>query len=69
MTKGSKTDVQIYLNSGLIDLIKDAFFTTSSAFGYKYKDLYVSSHPTQPEPELTIPLVALGATAVSFAFF
>ena len=29
---------------------------------------YVTSHPDRKEPELTIPIVALGATAVSNAF-
>jgi len=29
----------------------------------------VSSHASQPDPELTIPLVALSATAVSFFLF
>jgi Domain of unknown function (DUF6532) len=71
MMKGSATDVQIYLNPGLIDLIKNSFFNSPTAFGYKYRDYYVSSHPDggRNEPELTISIVALGATAVkSFLF-
>ena len=70
MTKGSATDVQIYLNPGLIDLIKNSFFSSPTAFGYKYKDRYVSSHPNpdRNEPELTISIVALGATAVQNFF-
>ena len=60
MTKGSATDVQIYLNPGLIDLIKNSFFSSPTAFGYKYKD--------RNEPELTISIVALGATAVENFF-
>ena len=65
MVKNSLTDIQIYLNPGLIDLIKTAFFNGPTGFGYKFKKYYVSSHPTLKEPELTIPIVALGATAVS----
>lgn len=66
LTKGSKTDVQIYLNPGLVETIRDAFFGTTSAFGYKFKGIYVSSHSSKAEPELTRAIVALGATAVSF---
>jgi Domain of unknown function (DUF6532) len=66
LTKSSPTNVQIYLNPGLIELTRDAFFATPTSFGYKFKDQYVSSHPSQPEPELTIPLLALSATAVKF---
>lgn len=65
MVKNSITDIQIYLNPGLIDVIKAAFFNGPTAFGYKFKKYYVSSHPDDKEPELTIPIVALGATAVS----
>lgn len=68
MVRNSITDVQIYLNPGLIDLIKSAFFNGPTAFGYKFKKHYVTSHPDRKEPELTIPVVALGATAVSDAF-
>jgi hypothetical protein len=64
MTKSSATGVQIYLNQGLVDLLKTAFFNSPTAFGYKYKDCYVSSHPDHKEPELTMSIVALGATAV-----
>jgi len=68
MARNSVTDVQIYLNPGLIDLIKTAFFNGPTAFGYKFKEHYVTSHPDRKEAELTIPVVALGATAVSNAF-
>ncbi|KAF8156752.1 hypothetical protein B0H34DRAFT_658911, partial [Crassisporium funariophilum] len=63
LTKSSATNVQIYLNPGLIQLIRDTYFATPTAFGYKFKDQYVSSHPSLPEPELPIPIIALGATA------
>jgi len=65
MVKNSVTDIQIYHNPGLIDLIKTAFFNGLTGFGYKFKQYYVSSHLEHKEPELTIPIVALGATAVS----
>ena len=68
MVKNSVTNIQIYLNPGLIDLIKTAFFNGPTGFGYKFKQYYVSSHPELKEPELTIPIVALGATAVSSTF-
>ena len=60
--KGSATDVQIYLNPGLINLIKNSFFNTPMAFGYKYRDYYMLSHlnPDHNEPELTISIIALG---------
>ena len=67
--KSSPTAVHIYLNPALIQVIRDAFFATPTSFGYKFKDQYVSSHASQPDPELTIPLVALSATAVSFFLF
>ena len=69
MTKSSANGVQIYLNPGLIDLIKISFFNGPTAFGYKFKEFYVSSHPDRKEPELTMSIVALGATAVSPYFF
>jgi len=69
MVKNSLTDIQIYLNPGLIDLIKTAFFNGPTGFGYKFKKYYVSSHPDLKEPELTIPIVALGATAVSTSLY
>ena len=68
MVKNSSTDIQIYLNLGLVELIKTAFFNGPTGFGYKFKKFYVSSHPEHKEPELTIPIVALGATAVSARF-
>ena len=68
MTKSSANGVQIYLNPGLIDLIKTAFFNGPTAFGFKFKEYYVSSHPDRTEPELTMSIVALGATAVSSFF-
>ena len=68
MVRNSVTDIQIYLNPGLIDLIKTAFFNGPTAFRYKFKKHYIMSHPDCKEPELTIPVVALSATAVSNAF-
>jgi hypothetical protein len=68
MVKNSVTDIQIYLNPGLVELIKTAFFNGPTGFGHKFKKYYVSSHPGHKEPELTIPIVALGATAVSASF-
>jgi len=68
MARNTVTDVQIYLNPGLIDLIKTAFFNGPTAFGYKFKKHYVTSHPERQEPELTVPVVALGAPAVSNSF-
>lgn len=68
MVKNSVTDIQIYLNPGLIDLIKTSFFNGPMGFGYKFKEHYVSSHPDHKEPELTIPIVALSAMAVSSIF-
>ena len=62
------TNVQICLNPGLIDLIKTSFFNSPMAFGYKYRDCYMSSHPNRKEPELTMSIVALGATAVQYSF-
>jgi hypothetical protein len=68
MVKNSVTDIQIYLNPSLIDLIKTTFFNGLTNVGYKFKQYYVSSHPELKEPELTIPMVALDATAVSSNF-
>jgi hypothetical protein len=68
VVKISLTDIQIYLNPGLVELIKTAFFNGPTGFGHKFKKYYVSSHPDHKEPELTIPIVALGATAVSARF-
>ncbi|KAF8887465.1 hypothetical protein CPB84DRAFT_1684641, partial [Gymnopilus junonius] len=59
LAKGSKTDIQIYLNQALIDTIKDTFFAMPTAFSFKFKDQYISFHPTLLEPELMIPLIAL----------
>lgn len=67
--KSSANDVQIYLNPGLIELIKTSFFNSPTAFGYKYKKHYVSSHPQHQEPELTMSIVALGATAVQYTSY
>jgi hypothetical protein len=69
MVKNSLTDIQIYLNPGLINVIKTAFFNGPTGFGYRFKEHYVSSHPDLKEPELTIPIVALGAMAVSTSFY
>jgi len=67
--KSSPTAVHVYLNPGLIQVIRDSFFATPTSFGYKFKAQYVSSHPSQPDPELTIPLVALSATALFAALW
>ena len=45
------------------------FFNGSTGFGYKFKEYYVSLHPDLKELELTIPIVALSATAVSLTFY
>ena len=68
MVKNSVTNIQIYLNPGLIDLIKTTFFNGPTGFGYKFKQYYVSLHLEHEEPELTIPIVTLGATTVSSIF-
>lgn len=68
LTKTSATEVQIYLNPGLIDLIKTAFFNGPTAFGFKYKEHFVSSHPDHKELELTMSIVALGTTTVCCFF-
>ena len=67
--KGSATWVQIYLNPGLINLIKAAFFNGPTTFGYKCKEHFVSLHPDRKEPELTMSIVVLGATAVCCLFY
>ncbi|KAJ3502649.1 hypothetical protein NLJ89_g8788 [Agrocybe chaxingu] len=56
----------IYLNPALVSVLKEAFFDTPSAFGYKFKEYYMSSHPNPElsEKELTVPLVALAATGL-----
>ncbi|KAF8815657.1 hypothetical protein BYT27DRAFT_7079530, partial [Phlegmacium glaucopus] len=69
MVKNSLTDIQIYLNPGLVELLKTAFFNGPTGFGYKFKEYYVSSHPDLKEPELTIPIIALGATAFFAALY
>ena len=43
-----------------------AFFNGPTAFGHKFKEHYVSSHPDRKEQELTMSIVALGATAVRY---
>ena len=68
MAKNSVTDAQIYLNLGLIDLIKTTFFNGPTDFGYKFKKHYMTLHLDRKEPELTIAVVALGVTAVSNLF-
>ncbi|CAA7268815.1 unnamed protein product [Cyclocybe aegerita] len=57
---------EIYLNPALVSVLKEAFFDTPSAFGYKFKEFYVSLHPSPElsEKELTVPLVALAATGL-----
>ena len=65
MVRDLVTDIQIYLNPGLVDLIKTAFFNGPMAFRYMFKKHYVMLHPDHKEPDLTIPVVALGVTTVS----
>ncbi|KAF8808311.1 hypothetical protein BYT27DRAFT_7241718 [Phlegmacium glaucopus] len=69
MVKNSLTDIQIYLNPGLVKLIKMAFFNGPTGFGYKFKQYYVSLHPDHKEPELIIPIIALGAMAFFAALY
>ena len=64
LMKSSTNGVQIYLNLGLIDLIKISFFNGPTAFGHKFKEHYISLHPNHKEPELAMSIVALNATAV-----
>ena len=47
---------------------QNRFFNGPMVFRYKFKKHYVTSHPDHKEPELTIPVVTLGAMAVSNAF-
>lgn len=68
MVKNSLTNIQIYLNLGLIELIKMALFNGPTGFEYKFKQYYVLSHPDLKELKLTIPIVTFGATAVSSSF-
>ncbi|KAF8176926.1 hypothetical protein BJ912DRAFT_1024284 [Pholiota molesta] len=58
---------QIYLNSTIIYILRSTFFSSTGALGFRYKDLYKSSHPDRPESELPIPLVALAATGIHAA--
>lgn len=58
----------IYQNKGFMDTLKDAFFDTKGGFGFKYLDQFKSTLEGREEPELTIPIVALGATGVCFFF-
>jgi Domain of unknown function (DUF6532) len=70
LTKGSANEVLIYQNPGLIDLIRMVFFNGPTAFGFKFREYYASTHlnPVRKEPELTMSIVALGATAVRSFF-
>lgn len=61
IVKGKK----IYLNPGIINILRASFFSSPGALGFHFKDRYVSSHPDRPEHELPISLVALAATGVS----
>jgi len=63
------TNSKIYQNQALVGIIHNSFFKTSTAFGYKYQKYFTSSHLTQKELELPMPLVALAATGVSFASY
>ena len=60
---------EIFLNPGLVAVLKSAFFGTPTSFGRKFKAHYVSSHPSRDEPEFPAALVALAATGVSFLSF
>lgn len=60
---------QIYLNSTIVYILCLSFFSSPSALGFRYKELYKSSHPDRPESELTIALVALTATGVSISSY
>ena len=55
---------KIYQNSGFMDTLKEAFFQSRKDFGFKYIDEFKTSIEKRPEPELTIPIVALAATGV-----
>ncbi|PPR05888.1 hypothetical protein CVT26_008705 [Gymnopilus dilepis] len=54
--------MKIYQNLGFMDSLKDTFFESRKDFGFKYIDEFKSSIEKRPEPELTIPIVALAAT-------
>ncbi|PPQ98038.1 hypothetical protein CVT26_003100 [Gymnopilus dilepis] len=53
---------KIYQNLGFMDSLKEAFFESRRDFGFKYVNEFKSSIEKRPEPELTIPIVALAAT-------
>ncbi|PPQ77053.1 hypothetical protein CVT24_009601 [Panaeolus cyanescens] len=63
---------QIYHNQAIIDCISMSFFANGSSFGYRFREEYKTSLPdlpAYPEPEITIPIVALAATAVYAAIW
>ena len=51
-----------------MDSLKEAFFESRRDFGFKYVNEFKSSIEKRPEPELTIPLVALAATGRNLQF-
>jgi len=53
----------------LVEIIHNSFFKTSTAFGYKYQKYFISSHLTWKELELSILLIALVVTGISFVFY
>ncbi|KAF9047850.1 hypothetical protein BJ165DRAFT_1593516 [Panaeolus papilionaceus] len=69
-TIGGKKRLQAYLHESIAGAITAGFFPLSKAWGFKHKGVFTSSDKTQPdELELTIPVVAFGATAVFAAIF
>ena len=50
----------------IIDTLKAAFFSKPSSLGNQYLDKFRSTLPDMEEHELSISLVALGATGVSY---
>ncbi|KJA23034.1 hypothetical protein HYPSUDRAFT_138140, partial [Hypholoma sublateritium FD-334 SS-4] len=58
---------EMYQNPAITCVLRSVYFGSFSALGYKFKEFYISSHPDESDPELTIPLVALAATGVHTA--
>lgn len=56
---------QIYLNLGIINVLRATFFSSKTAIGSRHTSYMTSTHAIHEEPEMTIPLVALAATGVS----
>ncbi|KAF9049010.1 hypothetical protein BJ165DRAFT_1592983 [Panaeolus papilionaceus] len=69
-TISGKKRLQAYLHESIAGAITAGFFPSSKAWGFKHKGVFMSSDKTRPdELELTIPVVAFGATAVFAAIF